>query len=188
MKIQLSSHLKQACNCDITGRHIIRGIYSCGLLNHQIIYRAQILGTANFSAVDLTRILQKWISTGRAYIIVSEFRMALDPDCPTRLDTLDDPECLSITYYSTNYPVSSINTAKYVSSYKTPAVARFVNTDRYQTEKSQEGDRNNNGISGASIAGLFIGSFISILLIVITITTTIAVICWKFSKKSKSTR
>ena len=92
MRKQILKSLRIMCNCELTSENIEIGLFSCGQQS-QIIYRAHILGTINYSALDFVDLIHSWIVSGKAYITVDSFRMQLDPTCPSRLVTLNDPEC-----------------------------------------------------------------------------------------------
>lgn len=203
MKKQLYNYLKTSCNCGLTEQHIISGVYSCGQQPHQIIYRAQILGTNNYSAVDLVGLLQRWIQSGTSYIVIQPFRMSLDPTCPTRLDTLDDPECLVGPVTSSNpttptFPqTASISAAATEMTARVPAISSKVASPTMKATTITSADNKwtkdvqhqlqQHSTDVSTIAGLFVGSVIGLLLIVLIVLIVIIVI-WKLGKGDRSFR
>ena len=121
MRKQILKSLNTMCNCELTGENIETGLFSCGQQDHQIIYRAHILGTLNYSALDLVSLIHSWIVSGKAYITVNSFRMQLDPTCPSRLDTLNDPECSFVevtTTASKSKPTAAQESSASMSPFK----------------------------------------------------------------------
>ena len=90
---QIFGYLKYACSCSFTDANIENGFFLCGAEDHQILYRAHIIGTRDYSANDLVELLQDWVASAKAYVTVSNFRMLLDSTCSARLDTMDSAEC-----------------------------------------------------------------------------------------------
>ena len=145
VKKQILESLNDMCHCRLTDVNIETGFFSCGQQDHQIIYRAHILGTRNYSAIDLVDLLQSWVRSSKAYIRINSFRLQLDPTCPSQLDTLDDPEC----------PVIKVTTPKPMETDKpienpTPAAVPHSK-------------------NAAEIGGLFVSVIIAVLFIVIIV-------------------
>ena len=127
-----------------------------------MIFRAHILGTSNYSAIDLVDLLQSWVTSGRAYIKINSFRLQLDPTCPSQLDTLDDPEC----------PVNEITTSPKPTTSKPKTTEPHAKTDK-------PSEPIHGGLTGADIGGILIGLVIAILLVVVIIMLGILFCCWK---------
>ena len=147
MNKQIFDYLKKGCNCGFTDANIETGFFSCGQKDHQIIYRAHILGIANYSATDLVTLLQNWILTNRAFVTLNNFRMQLDPTCPTKLDTLDDPECPIIDI--TTVPTQTTPT---VAMTTTRSVATKKGIPLKETEKPPEGGNKEGQVGGVTQA------------------------------------
>ena len=139
------------------------GFFSCGQKNHQIIYRAHILGTSNYSAIYLVDLLQSWVTSGRAYIKINSFRLQLDPTCPSQLDTLDNPEC----------PVNEITTSPKPTTSKPKTTEPHAKTDKPSAYPIH------GGITGTDIAGILVGVVIAILLLLVIIVLGILFCCGK---------
>ena len=164
MKEQILNSLNDMCNCGLTDANIETGLFSCGQKDHQIIYRAHILGTSNYNAINLVDMLQSWIRSGRAYVRINTFRLQLDPTCPSRLDTLYDPECGVVDIPTPPKPTEPpAKTDKPLPIFGQPSHAR---------------------ISAANIGGIFVGAVIAVLLLLILIVFGVGLYCWKFRPQS----
>ena len=53
-----------------------------------------MVGTNTYSAPGLVSLMQSWVDSGRASIMVRSSRLTLDPTCDTNLDSLYDTDCL----------------------------------------------------------------------------------------------
>ena len=91
----LAEELAHLCpTCGLTAANIKDNEFSCrGGLTKQIVYRARIVGTDVYSAPGLVSLLQSWVGSGRASIMVQSSRLQLDPTCDAYLDTLQAPDC-----------------------------------------------------------------------------------------------
>ena len=86
------AHLCPACG--VTIANIKDDEFSCRHgLTTQIIYRARIVGTETYSAQGLVSLMQTWVASDRASVMVKSSRLHLDPSCSTTLDTLYAPDC-----------------------------------------------------------------------------------------------
>ncbi len=176
---QINGFLQRRCNCGFSDANIETGFFSCGQKDHQIIYRAHILGTATYSAIDLVNLLQSWIMTNEAYVSLNNFRMILDRTCPTRLDTLDDPECptVDVTPAPTNAPSSSSEKPG------NPTTSKKDTDGKGDAQSAGQ----NSGLSGSTLVIVFIGIMIAFLLLIL-IVLIIAVVFWKVNKQQKNTK
>jgi len=167
---QIFGYLKEACSCSFTDANIETGFFMCGVEDHQILYRAHIIGTSDYSAADLVELLQNWVASGKAFVTVSSFRMLLDSTCSTRLDTLNSAECSTDDFVTTPTTSAPEKTDPFNGGGKS----------QVQTENGKTGSQT-NGISLAALAGLLVGFFI-ILVIVILIVLVIVAAFWKLNK------
>ena len=85
--------LNDMCNCEISTLHIQDDAFGCGQKNHLITFRGRILGNSNYSALGLIELMQTWIASGQAFVVVDSFRMQVDPLCLAQLDTINAPDC-----------------------------------------------------------------------------------------------
>ena len=86
------AHLCPACG--ITIANIKDDEFSCRHgLTTQIVYRARIVGTETYSAPGLVSLMQTWVASNRASIMVYSSRLHLDPSCSITLDTLYATDC-----------------------------------------------------------------------------------------------
>ncbi len=196
---QIFDYLKTTCNCGFTSANIETGFFSCGQQDHQIIYRAHILGTANYSAIDLVDLLQNWILTNKAYVMLNNFRMQLDPTCSTRLDTLDDPECPIVTQAPATTPMATTQT---VPTEKPTEKQMPVTSEKMEEpQKTEKPDDNKNpnpqgqsgitqappahhgALTGESLVILFVGLIIAFLFLILIVLLIVGMF-WKFSKQS----
>ena len=156
----LADELAHLCpTCGLTAANIKDDEFSCrGGLTKQIVYRARMMGTDTYSAPGLVSLMQSWVGSGRASIMVQSSRLHLDQTCDAYLDTLKAPDCEGREESSTTNPIASVS----------PAAA------------------NSPGASAGQIGGIAIGVIIAVLLIIF-IVLLIAVISWKI-KSSLSIR
>ena len=91
----LAQELDHLCpTCGFTVANIKDDEFSCrGGLTKQIVYRARIMGTDVYSATGLVSLMQSWVGSGRASIMVQSSRLHLDSTCSASLDTLKAPDC-----------------------------------------------------------------------------------------------
>ena len=160
VKEQILKSLNDMCYCGLTDANIGTGFFSCGKQDHQIIYRAHILGTSFYSAIDLVDLFQSWVRSGRGYVRINSFSLQLDPTCRSRLDTLDDPEC-------DDYVVTtSMPTKTDKPSIRIPFVDR---------------------ITAGSVTGIVVGVVIAVLLVVVVIMLGIGFYYWKIKGPQRYT-
>ena len=90
----LVNELNRLCSCGLTTANLRDGVFSCanGLVQ-QVVYRARILGTDNYSSRGLVSLVQSWIDSGHAALNVGSFRFQLDPTCSSYLDSPFSPDC-----------------------------------------------------------------------------------------------
>ena len=91
----LSEELIHLCpTCGLTAANIKEDEFSCrGGLTKQIVYRGRIVGTEVYSATGLISLIQSWVASGRASLMIQSSRLHLDPSCDVALDTLKSPDC-----------------------------------------------------------------------------------------------
>ena len=182
---QIFGYLKYACSCSFTDANIENGFFLCGAEDHQILYRAHIIGTRDYSANDLVELLQDWVASAKAYVTVSNFRMLLDSTCSARLDMMDSAEC-PVNAIVTTTPTTSA-TEKTEEPEKNPDEGKNNGAGNSQGQRGNNGNiqtaNQSNGISLAALGGLLVGFFI-ILLLVIVIVLVIVAAFWKFNNSS----
>ena len=66
-----------------------------------------MVGTDTYSAPGLVSLMQSWVGSGRASIMVQSSRLHLDPTCGTSLDTLKAPDCEFLPPHLTTNPTNS---------------------------------------------------------------------------------
>ena len=124
----------------------------------QIVYRARIVGTDAYSAPGLVSLMQSWVGSGRASIMVQSSRLHLDPTCDAYLDTLKAPDC-----EGGGEPSTTIESTEPVAS-ASPAGA------------------NSPGASVGEIGGIAVGVLVAALLIIL-IVLVVVVIMWKMKSQ-----
>ena len=111
------------------------------------------MGTDNYSAPGLVSLMQSWVGSGRASIMVQSSRLHLDPSCDAPLDTLKAPDC--------EIPGEESSTT---------------------TESSEAAAAKTSGASVGEIGGIAVGVLIAVLLIIL-IVLVVLVIMWKMKSK-----
>ena len=161
----LAEELTHLCpRCRFTPGNIKDDEFSCrGGLTKQIVYRARIVGTDVYSAPDLVSLMQSWVGSGRASVMVQSSRLHLDPTCTTLLDSLKSPDCEG-------------------EGNPTP---KPQSTDSSAASKPKPDSNPQIGSSGASlgeIGGIAVGGVI-IALLAILIVLIVVVVMWKMKSK-----
>ena len=191
MNQQIFRYLKRTCNCGFSDDNVLSNFFICGQQDHQIIYRAQIIGTGNYSAIALAELLQNLIQTDMAYVTINYFKLKLDPTCPTRLDTFDDPECPTTTVETSTSPTTIKATAPKTKPESTTSKPTQPSKDTDKTEGGKAGKQDQNsepqvqhsGITASQLGGMFVGLIIALLLIIL-IVLIIVIAFWKLGKSS----
>lgn len=147
------------CLCNLTLQHITDESFSCGQnLMDQVVYRARIIGTDNYSARDLVKLLQSWIGTQSAAITVGIPRLHLDPSCPASMDHLNAPDCPFLI------PPTTPTTE--------PTTPPQVQTTTQKASKSE--------VRPAEVGGVVIGAAIVVLLLaLISLIIVVIVVKWR---------
>ena len=125
---------------------------------NQIVYRARILGTSNYSASALVELMQSWVNGGQASVNVGVSRLQIDPTCPVFLDNLIAPDCSPPTTETPTTPTTSSSTT--VTSTSEPPTSG---------PNAQPRVGNNDTISAGEIGGIVVGVLIAVLLLVLII-------------------
>ena len=125
-----------------------------------------MVGTDIYSAPGLVSLMQSWVGSGRASIMVQSSRLHLDPTCGTSLDTLKAPDCEFLPPHLTTNPTNSPTN---------PTTNPATGSPRID---SQSG----NGASVGEIGGLAVGGVIVVLLAVLIVLIAV-VIAWKMKSK-----
>ena len=159
----LAQELAQLCTtCDLTAVNIKDDEFSCrGGLTNFIVYRARIVGTDTYSAPGLVSLMQSWVGSSRASIMVQSSHLHLDPTCDTYLDTLQSPDCPP---------------GEQIQSLSTSPIASLEFTKMTQ---SVSGDDSESAAGAGAIAGgisavvVVILAMLSVLLILVLIMKTL---------------
>ena len=176
MKKQLVNTLRSRCNCNISSLNIQRDSFSCGQLDHLILYRGQIFGSNDFSSSGLASLMQSWVSSNQASLTIDSFRMPIDPTCPTQINTLTAPNC----------PLATQGTQHHIffttTSPSTPSPSASSNKPQISpaTQQPQVGP----GIRPGEVGGIIVGVVIIILLLLVLIVI-VGVVMWKLGKLPK---
>jgi len=159
----LAEELIHLCStCGLTTANVKDDEFSCrGGLTKQIVYRARIVGTDTYSAPRLVSLMQSWVGTGRASIMVQSSRLHLDPTCGTSLDTLKAPDCEVL------FPMGP-----------TDRIDKPTVTIKPQSRQSSSSSGPNVG----EIGGIAVGGVIVILLIILIVLIAV-VIMYKMKSK-----
>ncbi len=111
-----------------------------------------IVGTDTYSAPGLVSLMQSWVGSGRASIMVQSSRLHLDPTCGSSLDTLKSPDCEVVPR-----PPGRTN----------PTTAS-PNLEPQAAQKS-------GGASVGEIGGIAVGAIVAILLVVLIVFIAVIV-------------
>ena len=162
-------------NCSLSIANIRDDEFSCrGGLTNQIIYRAMIIGTDSYSPVDLVSLIQSWVSTGYASIVVETSHLLLDNDCSTLLDTLRDPDCPLVLPPVTT---SSLTSPK-MTAPKTTAPPSMTSEKPSVVVNAVQ-----SSLRARDIGGIIVASIIAALIAVLVMVLVVTIIKWRTFKK-----
>ena len=158
----LAEELEHLCpTCDLSIANIKDDEFSCrGGLTKQIIYRARIVGTDTYSAPGLVSLMQSWVGSGMASIMVQSSRLHLDPTCDASLDTLKAPDCKVVFFVEPTDPTQK------------PSILSPVT-----------GQSGSGGASVGTIGGIVVGGVTAVLLGILIIVLIAVVTMWKAKSK-----
>ena len=111
------------CSCKFISSNIIDGTFSCrgsqGQFENTVVYRAMIsldVPSTITDADDIVTDINQWVQTEPS-VKVNGVTLALDPECPTVLDSFDSNDCVTET------PVSQTK-----SSSSSPSLITIIGT------------------------------------------------------------
>ena len=155
LRLSLINTLNILCHCGLTESYISDEELSCrGNLQNQIVYRGRVRGSEQYSSSDLVDLMQSWVDTGHASLMVGISRLEADPTCPVFLDNINSPDCSPPAIP----PTSSLK----------PTPQPKVNTE------------DGEDMSAGELGGIIIGVLIVILLVLIVLVIAL-ILKWKRS-------
>ena len=168
----LSEELVHLCpTCGLTPANIKEDEFSCrGGLTKQIVYRGRIVGTEVYSATGLISLIQSWVASGRASLMIQSSRLHVDPTCLASLDSLRSSDCPI-----TSQPITTAGSAP---------VTKTTQEGKPETSTNKPDKQPIPGLSaaarGGEIGGIFVGSLIVILLTVLIVLLALVMLKkWK---------
>ena len=168
LRQSIATSVNTLCKCDFSPLDISQGEFSCRLgKSDSVIYRARISGTADRSASDMAALVQSWVESDTASVLIENSRLQIDPSCNTRLDNIRGPDC------DANKPPIEPTSPDNTKSTTTPDSAK----------SSSQNDDNNN-VSTAQVLGIFIGGAAIGLFLTLFVLLFIATLFW-CKKKTK---
>lgn len=81
------------CNCSFPASFVRPGKLSCRSTFDQVIYRSIAIGTSNYSSSQIVGLIEQWVQSSSATILLGSFIMDVDPSCDVQLSSLLEPEC-----------------------------------------------------------------------------------------------
>lgn len=111
----MQEQVARLCTCAFLPQHISLGELQCFGDSPEVTYRAKINGTASWTSLAVLAIVEEWISSGTASILVQGFRFELDASClPIAIDSFVDPQCRGTPSPSTDTAAETDNTLIFV--------------------------------------------------------------------------
>lgn len=159
--------------CGLSLANIRDDEFSCrGGLTNSIVYRAMIIGTDVYNPFDLVSLIQSWVSSGFASIVVQRSHLFLDVDCNAMLDTLSDPDCpLAEPPVMTTSAIPPRRTTQPSTTTGRPGVVSNAVASPIRA-----------GVIGGILVATIIAALIAVLLVVLIVT----ILKWRTSKKKSS--
>lgn len=103
---KIVSTLRGGCQCSITAAYVTVPQLSCDPKElGDVIFRARVSRTTDISIANLVSILQEWVTSGTASVVVEALSFDVDAACKVVIQSVDDPIC------SASVVTSEISTA-----------------------------------------------------------------------------
>ena len=100
IKRRLTEEIMMNCLCKFTNSNITDDVFSCqgsqGEFEDTVVYRAMITLQVPASITDadsIVNILSDWVGS-KPSVTVNGLALAVDPNCPTMLDSFDSSDCV----------------------------------------------------------------------------------------------
>ena len=91
-KLHLPLH--GGCQCSITAAYVTAPQLSCDPNETgDVIFRARLSRTTNVSITSFNDILQEWVTSGTASVVVEALSFDVDATCEVVIQSFDDPIC-----------------------------------------------------------------------------------------------
>jgi len=90
----IALQLRQQCQCSFTEAYIAGGELSCGNEASDVIFRARLFATQDASNIMLISILEQWVTSATASIVIQGIRLELDPACTVEIQSFTETICL----------------------------------------------------------------------------------------------
>ena len=163
-------------SCSLSTANIRDDEFSCrGGLTNQIIYRAMIIGTNSYSPIALVSLIQSWVNTGYASIVVETSHLFMDTDCNTLLDTLRDPDC----------PLRVLPPATTSSVTPPKITVPSTKTTGPNTATEKPSSAVGSPLRAGDIGGVLVAVIIAVLVVVLLMVLVITIMKWRaFKQKS----
>ena len=85
--------LRQQCQCSFTEAYIAGGELSCGNEASDVIFRARLYATQDATNIMLISILEQWVASAMASIVIQGIRLELDPTCIVEIQSFTETIC-----------------------------------------------------------------------------------------------
>ncbi len=90
----LHESIEELCHCGFTLLHLMAGEFRCLSHLEEVTYRARLSGTTSTSSSDIIALIEEWVVSGDASVLVLLVRMSLDSTCrPVAIEWFDAHEC-----------------------------------------------------------------------------------------------
>lgn len=86
--------LRGGCQCSITAAYVTVPQLLCDPNElGDVIFRARISRTTDVSIANLVNLLQEWVTSGTASVVVEALSFDVDAACKVVIQSVDDPIC-----------------------------------------------------------------------------------------------
>ncbi len=90
----LQAAIEELCHCGFTMQHLMAGEFRCLSQLEEVTYRARLSGTTSTSSSDIIALIEEWVVSGEANVLVLSVRMSLDSTCrPVAIESFAVQEC-----------------------------------------------------------------------------------------------
>lgn len=90
--VAVSEAMQEMCGCHIPTNHIQEGQFLCLDKPDQVLFRARVYRTQEYSSQALVQSLQEW-TAGAQTIVVASTRLQVDDFCQAKIHSFSDPNC-----------------------------------------------------------------------------------------------
>ncbi len=91
---RLQETIEELCHCGFTLQNLLAGEFRCLSQLEEVTHRARLSGITSSFSSDIIALIEEWVVSGDASVLVLLVRMSLDSTCrPVAIESIDAHEC-----------------------------------------------------------------------------------------------